>query len=208
MRRRVPRIAVPAGVLAAGAIACLGGACATTGRATPDLGEAPGEADGGVAVAAPGPINTALISDKSLCSPGGPRVDWSPVRRISRVEYNNMVRDLLGDTTQPANGVRRPRARWRRGQLRHEHVHERGLAHVQQYQQAAESLAQAAVATNRPEQRGPAVRTRRTTRARSSSSRRSRIAPSAASSTRRVLGPLRRLFDVKCGSTSPPASRP
>jgi hypothetical protein len=29
-------------------------------------------------------------------------VDWSPIRRISRVEYDNMVRDLLGDTTQPA----------------------------------------------------------------------------------------------------------
>jgi Protein of unknown function (DUF1592)/Protein of unknown function (DUF1588)/Protein of unknown function (DUF1595)/Protein of unknown function (DUF1585)/Protein of unknown function (DUF1587) len=33
----------------------------------------------------------------------GPSVDYSPVRRISRVEYNNMVRDLLGDRTHPAD---------------------------------------------------------------------------------------------------------
>jgi hypothetical protein len=37
------------------------------------------------------------------CSAGQPTVDWSPVRRISRAEYNNMVRDLLADTTQPAS---------------------------------------------------------------------------------------------------------
>ena len=40
----------------------------------------------------------------SSCKPGPPTVDWSPIRRIARVEYNNMVRDLLGDTTQPATG--------------------------------------------------------------------------------------------------------
>jgi hypothetical protein len=31
-----------------------------------------------------------------------PATDWSPVRRISRSEYNNIVADLLGDATQPA----------------------------------------------------------------------------------------------------------
>jgi hypothetical protein len=36
------------------------------------------------------------------CDGGAPNVDWSPVRRISRVEYDNMVRDLLQDSTQPA----------------------------------------------------------------------------------------------------------
>jgi hypothetical protein len=137
-------------VLAAGAIACLGGACATTGRATPDLGEAPGDADGGVAVAAPGPINTALISDRSLCSPGGPRVDWSPVRRISRVEYDNMVRDLLGDTTQPATAfvAESPMASGVNFET-NTYTSVSSLI-VQQYQQAAESLAQAAALdTNR-----------------------------------------------------------
>ncbi len=139
-------------VLALGAAASSAGGCATTGRATPDLGEGPPEADGGPAgVAAPGPLNTGLISSASLCQqPGTPTVDWSPVRRISRVEYDNMVRDLLGDTTQPATAF----------------VSESPMAPgvnfdtntytsvsaliVQQYQQSAEALAQAVVAdTNR-----------------------------------------------------------
>jgi hypothetical protein len=139
-------------VLALGAAASSAGGCATTGRATPDIDEAPAGADGGAAgVAAPGPLNTALISNASLCQqPGTPTVDWSPVRRISRVEYNNMVRDLLVDTTQPATAF----------------VSESPMAPgvnfdtntytsvsaliVQQYQQAAEALAQAVVTdTNR-----------------------------------------------------------
>jgi Protein of unknown function (DUF1592)/Protein of unknown function (DUF1588)/Protein of unknown function (DUF1595)/Protein of unknown function (DUF1585)/Protein of unknown function (DUF1587) len=138
-------------VLALGIAASSAGGCATTGRATPDIGEMPSGADGGIAgTAAPGPLNTELISNTSLCQPGSPTVDWSPVRRISRVEYDNMVRDLLGDTTQPATSF----------------VSESPMAPgvnfdtntytsisaliVQQYQQAAEALAQAVVAdTNR-----------------------------------------------------------
>jgi hypothetical protein len=38
----------------------------------------------------------------AACDAGAPSVDWSPIRRISRVEYDNMVRDLLKDQTQPA----------------------------------------------------------------------------------------------------------
>lgn len=52
------------------------------------------------ALNAPEPINTDLFS--ATCTAGQPTVDWSPMRRISRIEYNNMVRDLLGDTSQPA----------------------------------------------------------------------------------------------------------
>jgi hypothetical protein len=58
-----------------------------------------GAADGGQGCAPPA-LGTSLFS--AACTPGAPTVDWSPVRRISRVEYDNMVRDLLGDTTQPA----------------------------------------------------------------------------------------------------------
>jgi hypothetical protein len=37
------------------------------------------------------------------CEAGAPpTVDWSNMRRVSRLEYDNMARDLLGDTTQPA----------------------------------------------------------------------------------------------------------
>ncbi|HEY4013165.1 MAG TPA: DUF1592 domain-containing protein, partial [Polyangiaceae bacterium] len=58
--------------------------------------------DGGMTAMppAPGAQNTNLFTE--ACTAGQTTVDWSPMRRISRIEYNNMVRDLLGDTTQPA----------------------------------------------------------------------------------------------------------
>src|SRR5882724_4076026 len=45
-----------------------------------------------------------LISDATACKAGTVTVGPSPLRRISRVEYNNMVRDLLNDQTKPATG--------------------------------------------------------------------------------------------------------
>jgi hypothetical protein len=45
-----------------------------------------------------------LITKSATCTPGQVRTGQAPLRRISRVEYDNMVRDLLGDTTQPAKG--------------------------------------------------------------------------------------------------------
>jgi hypothetical protein len=48
---------------------------------------------------------TSLISDATACAhPDQVTVGPSPLRRLSRVEYNNMVRDLLGDNSQPATG--------------------------------------------------------------------------------------------------------
>jgi hypothetical protein len=137
-----------AGVAGAG----LGPGCAQSGHHSiyvgdDDGGDAAVALDAGAAVTAPLPINTGLITDKALCKPGSPSVAWSPVRRISRVEYDNMVRDLLGDTTQPATGF----------------VPESPMAHgvnfdtntyttpsiliAQQYQQAAETLADTAVSS-------------------------------------------------------------
>jgi hypothetical protein len=45
------------------------------------------------------PNNPSQPLDCSKPTPGA-----SPVRRMTRAEYNNTVRDLLGDTTQPAQG--------------------------------------------------------------------------------------------------------
>ncbi len=152
--RRIARAAVVmpgALVLTLGAAAYSAGGCATTGHTTPDLGESPATADAGGGVAtAPGPLNTSLISDTSLCAAGTPAVDWSPLRRISRVEYDNMVRDLLGDTTQPATTfvAETPMAPGVNFDT-NTYTNVSTLV-VQQYQQAAETLAQAAVAdTNR-----------------------------------------------------------
>jgi hypothetical protein len=57
--------------------------------------------EGGCPVAATPALGVGLFGD--ACEAGAPpAVDWLYMRRISRIEYNNMVRDLLGDTTQPA----------------------------------------------------------------------------------------------------------
>jgi hypothetical protein len=50
---------------------------------------------------APPVLGVSVFAD--TCSGGAPTVDWSPMRRVSRLEYDNMVRDLVGDTTQPAS---------------------------------------------------------------------------------------------------------
>jgi hypothetical protein len=96
------------------------------------------------------PLNTSLISNTALCTPGAPSVDWSPLRRISRVEYNNMVRDLLGDTTAPAVAFA-PESPLADGVNFQANTYTSASALiVQQYAQAAETLAQAAVGdTNR-----------------------------------------------------------
>ena len=72
------------------------------------------------------------------------------MRRISRVEYDNMVRDLLGDTTQPATAFV-PESPMAPGVNFETNTYTSVSALiVQQYQQAAETLAQAAVSdTNR-----------------------------------------------------------
>ncbi len=85
----------------------------------------------------------------AACDAGSPTIDWSPLRRISRVEYDDMVRDLLGDTTQPAkqfvsetpltsNGINF----WTNTCAG---VGAGDLAVPQQYLQAAETLAQTAI---------------------------------------------------------------
>jgi hypothetical protein len=130
-----------------------GAACAKTGHTSPDLGEAPGDgADGGAGTVstAPVPLNTSLISNTSLCTPGAPAVDWSPLRRVSRVEYDNMVRDLLGDTTAPAVAFA-PESPLADGVNFQANTYTSASALiVQQYARAAEALAQAAVGdTNR-----------------------------------------------------------
>jgi hypothetical protein len=141
---------MPAALLAAVAIATYPVGCATTGHEALDLGDGgvmslDGSPAAAMAPIAPGPLNTALISDKSLCMGSGPTVDWSPIRRISRVEYNNMVRDLLGDTTQPATAFV-PESPMASGLNFDTNTYTNVSALiVQQYQQAAETLAQAVV---------------------------------------------------------------
>ena len=116
-----------------------------------DSGSGSGSAGSGSATALPAgkPIGTQLISNTALCKAGPTTVGPSPLRRISRVEYDNMVRDLLGDTTQPANDFvsESPIANGVNFETNTYTVVTSTLI-PQQYLQAAETLAATAVTRN------------------------------------------------------------
>jgi hypothetical protein len=59
----------------------------------------------GGAITMPTGVGLSAIEDKTLCKAGQVSVGATPLRRLSRIEYNNMVRDLGLDPTgtQPAN---------------------------------------------------------------------------------------------------------
>ncbi len=148
----VPVIAIGMAI-AAGA----GPGCASTGAVTGSVGGGSGSSgaggasgsgadDGGVVTVTP-PTAAGLAIFSDTCTPGTPTVDFSPVRRISRIEYDNMVRDLLGDTTQPATGfVDESELTFGVNFEANTYTSPSALI-AQQYIQAAEALAQTAVAT-------------------------------------------------------------
>src|SRR5580692_6137787 len=107
-----------------------------------------GDASSAPVTEAPASIGVGLFA--ASCTPGTPAVDWSPVRRISRVEYDNMVRDLIGDTTAPATAFV-PESPMSDGVNFQANTYTSvSPLIVQQYTQAAEALAQSVVAdTNR-----------------------------------------------------------
>jgi hypothetical protein len=81
-------------------VGCAGQGHSHLGLTAGDDGGPAGGDDGG---GGPSPKPSALGIGLFGAACNGTATDWSPVRRISRVEYNNMVRDLLGDTTAPAS---------------------------------------------------------------------------------------------------------
>ncbi len=64
-----------------------------------------GGSGGGASITMPTSIGLSAIEDNTLCHAGQVSVGATPLRRLSRIEYNNMVRDLGLDPTgsQPAN---------------------------------------------------------------------------------------------------------
>lgn len=144
--------ALVAAVVVAAALAATSGlvpACATTGHHALDLGsgsEADAAQDEGEAgITAPSALGVGIFS--AACKSGAPRVAWSPMRRISRIEYDNMVRDLLLDTTQPAAAFV-PESPMANGVNFDTNTYA-GVSTLiaQQYLQSAETLAQTAVTT-------------------------------------------------------------
>jgi hypothetical protein len=61
-----------------------------------------GNQNGGSEGGSSSPAGVGLTVFADPCSAGTTTVDWAPQRRISRVEYDNMIRDLLGDTSHPS----------------------------------------------------------------------------------------------------------
>jgi hypothetical protein len=114
MRSTAPLLFLGAVALAAGI--GLAPACAKEGGhglgGDPGSDASPGSVgDGGTSPTMDaGCVVTAVAAGvgafSATCATGAPpTVDWSYTRRVSRIEYNNMVRDLLGDTTQPATAL-------------------------------------------------------------------------------------------------------
>jgi hypothetical protein len=137
-------------------IALLVGACA--GRGGGDGSGGSGAAGGGGSGATgsggstgtaiqPPSVGLALFNDTSLCQSG--QVGSTPLRRLSRNEYNNMVRDLGLDPsgTQPANQfVSEQKIDGNFNTNSYASIS--GTIFNQQYLQAAETLAATAVANN------------------------------------------------------------
>ncbi|HTM44083.1 MAG TPA: DUF1592 domain-containing protein, partial [Polyangiaceae bacterium] len=48
------------------------------------------------------PAGPQVVNNPALCDPSTLQIGPAPLRRLSRIEYNNAMRDLLGDTTHPA----------------------------------------------------------------------------------------------------------
>ena len=127
----------------------VGAGCATAGHGAPDdLDAAATDADVDAvapAVRAPGAIGVNLFSYP--CDGGAVQVDPSPMRRISRVEYDDMVRDLLLDTTQPATAFP-PESPLTAGVSFQANTYTSASdLIVQDYAQAAEALAETATAS-------------------------------------------------------------
>lgn len=133
-------------LISAGAILGSGAGCASATRHHPGgslAGDDAGGDDGGIVTPPPTALGVSVFT--SPCASGSPTVDWSPVRRVSRVEYNNMVRDLLGDTTQPATSFA-PESPMTYGVNFLNNTYSSASSLIaQQYIQGAEALAYAAV---------------------------------------------------------------
>jgi hypothetical protein len=106
MRARFPQLTHRSSTAPLLAIAIALGGAACTGAAT---GSAPGERAFGAGAPppavgpAPGPAPTPAPTMAEMCRQRALPPARTPLRRLTRFEYNNTVRDLLGDTTSPAN---------------------------------------------------------------------------------------------------------
>ncbi len=125
-------------------------ACDETPAAPPDTGRADTSAPEVVADTSPevapdvaGPSDPVRPAHCSATPSPGP----SPLRRLTRTEYNNTVRDLLGDTTRPADAFPPEETTYGFDN----NASGRGVSqiHIERYMLAAEALVKNALADHR-----------------------------------------------------------
>jgi hypothetical protein len=129
-RREVRREARWFAVGIPGAAAVLLFVCSCTGK----IGGAPSGGGGG---------DGTVGHTSSLCQGKAANPGPSYIRRVNRLEYNNTVRDLLGDTTHPADGF--PAEEKRLGFDNNAEALSVSPVLAEQYMSAAETVATAAV---------------------------------------------------------------
>src|SRR5690349_2562714 len=106
-------------------------------------GSVGGSSQGGSGAVQPPPSGLAIF-DPSLCTQGQSAVGASPVRRLSRIEYNNIIRDLGFADTRPADQfVAEQKIPGNFNTNAYADVS--GTLITQQYLQAAETIAESAV---------------------------------------------------------------
>jgi Protein of unknown function (DUF1592)/Protein of unknown function (DUF1588)/Protein of unknown function (DUF1587)/Protein of unknown function (DUF1595)/Protein of unknown function (DUF1585) len=126
--------------LALAGLLSLNGMLACTGEIAGKPTGAPGAAGVSAAGAGGGPA----VPPVSQCAAAAPR---TPLRRLTIFEYNNTVRDLLGDATSPGSGF--PAEELSNGFGNDAYAQGTPPGQVQAYQAAAESLAKAATAPDK-----------------------------------------------------------
>ena len=116
LKSEVSRAAAPFALLLLASVGCSvpepdpvgGGNTGTPSGGTSAGSDSGGSSSGGTAGVSTGGVAGSSGSAGSAGSAGSldcsaPTVGGSPLRRLTRREYNNVVRELLGDTTRPAD---------------------------------------------------------------------------------------------------------
>ena len=97
----------------------------------------------GLGGASTGAGGTTVVEPKaSSCTPASPIAGRSPLRRLTRTEYDNTVRDLLNDTSRPASSF--PPEEETKGFLNNADVFTTTDLHVENWMNAAEQIAASA----------------------------------------------------------------
>jgi hypothetical protein len=100
MEKHVTKLVLPRTLALLMAASCVG--TAETSAPDPESPAAPSNGQPSTTPTTTMPTNGSSTPAAMACKAPGPQAAAAPVRRLTRREYNNTVKDLLGDTTGPA----------------------------------------------------------------------------------------------------------